>query len=193
MEQSATEVTIAIEDRRWRMRGLDRNPTIGVLKVNVIVLNDRNDRFHVDTLDLCHARSRRVFLKDCGEELAVSEHELRSDLSRILLKLDQLQHEQLSNGQSEAKVVELTDAERSEAMELLKDENLFGSNPRRLRCLWDRWRTDWEADRLPGCYQSPVTKPLGVVIQSSSAAGKTSLMNAVLSLMPSESQFVCMP
>ena len=191
VEQSATEVTIAIEDRRWRVRGLDRNPTIGVLKVNVIVLNDRNDRFHVDTLDLCHARSRRVFLKDCGEELAVSEHELRSDLSRILLKLDQLQHEQLSNGQSEAKVVELTDAERSEAMELLKDENLL-----------DRILSDFDACGIVGERIGKLTgylaatsrllpKPLGVVIQSSSAAGKTSLMNAVLSLMPSESQFVC--
>ena len=57
VERSETEVTVTIENRRWRIRGLDRNPTIGVLKVNVMVFNDRSDRFHVDTLDLCHARS----------------------------------------------------------------------------------------------------------------------------------------
>ena len=191
VEQSATEVTIAIEDRRWRVRGLERNPTIGVLKVNVIVLNDRNDRFHVDTLDLCHARSRRVFLKDCGEEIAASEHELRSDLSRILLKLDQLQHEQLSNGQSEAKVIELTDTERSEAMELLKDKKLL-----------DRILDDFDACGIVGERIGKLTgyiaatsrllpKPLGMVIQSSSAAGKTSLMDAILAFMPEEQQFGC--
>ena len=97
VERSETEVTITIETRRWRIRGLDRNPTIGVLKVNVMVFNTRSDRFHVDTLDLYHARTRRVFLKECGEEIGGSEHELRSDLGRVLLKLEQLQHEQLKH------------------------------------------------------------------------------------------------
>lgn len=191
VERSETEVTITIENRRWRIRGLDRNPTIGVLKVNVIVLNDRNDRFHVDTLDLCHARSRRVFLKECGEEIAVSESELRSDLGRITLKLDQLQHQQRQEGKSEAPKVKMTDAERSEAMGLLQDPHLL-----------DRILDDFDACGIVGertgkligylaATSRLLPKPLGVIIQSSSAAGKTSLMNAVLSLMPGESQFVC--
>ena len=185
------QTVITIENRRWRVRGLDRNTTIGVMKVNVMVFNERTDRLHVDTLDLCHARSRRLFLKECGEEISVSENELRSDVVQVLLKLEQLQLEQQSQGTSERKAVELTDAERSEALELLKDKRLL-----------DRILDDFDACGIVGERIGKLTgyiaatsrllpKPLGVVIQSSSAAGKTSLMNAVLSLMPSESQFVC--
>ncbi len=191
VERSETEVSVTIENRRWRIRGLDRNPTIGVLKVNVMVFNDRSDRFHVDTLDLCHARSRRVFLKECAEEIGVSESELRHDLGRITLKLDQLQQEQLKHGKPEAPQVEITDAERSEAMELLQDERLL-----------DRVLSDFDACGIVGERIGKLTgylaatsrllpKPLGVVIQSSSAAGKTSLLDAILALMPPEQQFGC--
>jgi hypothetical protein len=190
-ERSDGEVKITIENRHWRIRGLDRNTTIGVMKVNVIVLNDRNDRFHVDTLDLCHARSRRVFLKDCAEEIAAGEHELRSDLSRILLKLDQLQHEQRGKDKQETKQVELTDTERSEALELLKDEKLL-----------DRILDDFEtcgivgehAGKLAGYLSATsrlLDKPLGLVIQSSSAAGKSALADSVLRFMPPEERFSC--
>ncbi|MFQ5557937.1 MAG: DNA primase, partial [Acidimicrobiales bacterium] len=34
-------------------------------------------------------------------------------------------------------------------------------------------------------------RPLGLMIQSSSAAGKSSLMNAILAFMPEEKQFAC--
>ena len=63
VQQSETEVTILIESRRWRIRGMDRNPTIGVLKVNLMVFNEPAERFHVDTLDLYQARSRRSVLE----------------------------------------------------------------------------------------------------------------------------------
>ena len=175
VERSETEVTLTIESRRWRIRSLERNTTIGVLKVNVMVFNDRNDRFHVDTLDLYHARSRRVFLKEAGEEIAVNEHELRSDLGRVLLKLEQLQQDLLKKGKPTAPKVEITDVERSEAMGLLKDERLL-----------DRILDDFDACGIVGERIGKLTgylaatsrllpKPLGVVIQSSSAAGKTSL------------------
>lgn len=191
VERSETEVTLTIESRRWRVRSLERNTTIGVLKVNVMVFNDRNDRFHVDTLDLYHARSRRVFLKEAGEEIAVNEHELRSDLGRVLLMLEQLQQDLLKRGKPTAPKVELTDAERSEAMGLLKDERLL-----------DRILEDFDACGIVGERIGKLTgylaatsrllpKPLGVVIQSSSAAGKTSLLDAILAFMPSEQQFGC--
>jgi hypothetical protein len=192
VERSETEVTLRVENRRWRVRGLDRNPTIGVLKVNVMVFNERTDRFHVDTLDLYHARSRRVFLKECGEEIAVSENDLRSDLGRVLLKLEQFQQEQLmKKGAPETATIEIRDDQRSEAMGLLKDERLL-----------DRILDDFDACGIVGERIGKLTgylaatsrllaKPLGVVIQSSSAAGKTSLLDAILAFMPSEHQFGC--
>jgi hypothetical protein len=189
--RSETEVTITIENRRWRIRGLSRNPTIGVLKVNVMVFNERTDRFHVDTLDLYHARSRRVFLKECGEEIAVTENDLRSDLGRVLLKLEQLQQELLKKGDPETATIEISDDQRSEAMELLQDEKLL-----------DRILDDFEtcgivgehAGKLAGYLAATsrlLEKPLGLVIQSSSAAGKSALADSVLRFMPPEQRFSC--
>jgi hypothetical protein len=37
----------------------------------------------------------------------------------------------------------------------------------------------------------PPPQPLGLVIQSSSAAGKSSLTDAILNLMPEEARFTC--
>jgi DNA primase len=191
VERSETEVTLRIEERRWRVRGLERNNTSGVMKINLLIFNERNERFHVDTLDLYHSRSRRVYLKESAEETALSENELRSDLGRVLLKLEELQEEQRTQGKTEAKPVELTDAERSEAMELLKSENLL-----------DRILDDFEAcgivgertGKLAGYLAATsrlLDKPLGLVIQSSSAAGKSALADAVLRFMPPEQRFAC--
>ncbi len=189
--QSETEITLRIETRRYRVRGLDRNTTSGVMKINLLVFNERNDRFHVDTLDLYHSRARRVFLKEASEETAISESELRSDLGRVLLKLEQLQDDQKAGGNAETKQVELSDTERAEAMQLLKDENLL-----------DRILDDFDACGIVGERTGKLAgylaatsrllgKPLGLVIQSSSAAGKSSLAEAVLRFMPPEERFSC--
>ena len=191
VEQSETEVTLRLESRRWRIRGLERNTTSGVLKINLLIFNEQNERFHVDTLDLYHSRSRRVFLKETSEETGLSENELRSDLGRVLLKLEELQEEQRVNGKAEAKPVEISEAERSEAMELLQSENLL-----------DRVLSDFDACGIVGERTGKLAgylavtsrlldKPLGLVIQSSSAAGKSSLADAVLRFMPPEEQFAC--
>ncbi|TWT86965.1 helix-turn-helix domain-containing protein [Stieleria varia] len=188
--QSDNEITIRIEHRRYRVRGLQRNTTPGTMKINLMVFNDRNDQFHVDTLDLCHARSRRVFLKECGEEIAIDENTLRGDIGRILLKLDQLQAD-AGTKSNEPPPYEMTDTERSEAMDLLQSPKLL-----------DRILDDFEtcgivgehAGKLAGYLAATsrlLDKPLGLIIQSSSAAGKSALSDSILRFMPPESRFTC--
>ena len=46
-------------DRRYRIRGLGKNLSHEVLKVNLLV--SRGERFYVDTLDLYSARQRAAF------------------------------------------------------------------------------------------------------------------------------------
>ena len=105
----------------------------------------------------------------------------------MLLKLEELQDEQIRKAlEPKAKEVTLTDEERSAALELLRDPRLL-----------DRILADFEAcgvvgeetNKLVG-YLAAVSRkleePLAVIIQSSSAAGKTSLMEAVLAFMPEE-------
>lgn len=184
------EVILIAENLRWRIRGLDRNTLSGVMKVNLLVTSLRNDRFHVDCFDLYHARSRRVFTAEASEELGCAEADLRSQLGRVLLKLEELQTQAKSLAKA-PKPIDMSLAEREAAMELLQDENLL-----------QRILTDFETCGVVGERNGKLVgylaatsrlldKPLGLIIQSSSAAGKTSLAQAILRFMPDESQLVC--
>ena len=54
-------------DRRYRVRGLAKNLSYDVLKVNLMA--SRGDGFHVDTLDLYAARQRAAFIKQAAMEM----------------------------------------------------------------------------------------------------------------------------
>ena len=143
--------------------------------------------FHVDTLDLYSARQRSVFTKQAAEELGIKEEVLRRDLGRVLLKLEEMQDEQIKQALApKEETVTMTDDERAEAMELLRDPRLLE------RIVEDFARcgvVGEETNKLVG-YLGVVSRhleaPLAVIVQSSSAAGKSSLMEAVLAFVPEE-------
>jgi len=114
---TAADITITTEWRRYRIRGLERNTLPGVMKVNILIYNERTERFHVDNFDLYHARSRRTFTMEAADEIGASESQLRSDLGPVLLKLEQLQAEQKQLSKAVSKPRALSETERSEAME----------------------------------------------------------------------------
>jgi len=177
-------------ERRYRVRGLAKNMSYELLKVNVLVSGKtpRNESaFHVDTLDLYSARQRSVFTRQAAEELGIKEEVLRRDLGRVLLKLEELQDEQIKLALAPKEPeVKLTDEERAQAMELLRDPRLLE------RIVEDFARcgvVGEETNKLVG-YLGVVSRhlesPLAVMVQSSSAAGKSSLMEAVLAFLPEE-------
>jgi len=179
------EVVIPLDDRRYRVRGLERNRSYDTLKVNLLAR--RGDAFHVDTLDLYQARQRKAFLQQAATELEVKEDLVKRDLGRVLLKLEELQEVQLREAlEPKDKPKELSEAERAEALELLRSPDLAS------RILSDLDRAGLvgeETNKLVGylvAVSRKLAHPLAVVIQSSSAAGKSSLMEAVLSLVPEE-------
>jgi DNA primase len=175
--------------RRWRVRGLPKNLAVGVLKVNVMV-SAEDGRFHVDTLDLYAARARAVFVQQAVSELGANEGVLKTDLGRVLLKLEALQDEAIREALTPKtpSVPSMTEADHADALALLKSPDL-------LRRIVD----DFEAcgvvgertNKLVG-YLAAVSRllerPLAIVIQSSSAAGKSSLMDAVLAFVPEEAR-----
>jgi DNA primase catalytic core len=184
-EVKEDEVIIAFGDRRYRVRGLDKNLVVNQLKVNLLVSKD--EAIHVDSFDLYAAKARYSFIRQASIELGVSEAVIKKDLGRVLLKCESLQAEQIQRDQSlEGPEVELDDQTRNQALALLKAPDLL-----------DRILADFEtcgvvgeeSNKLVG-YLAAVSrkldKPLAVIIQSSSAAGKSSLMDAVLNLMPEE-------
>jgi hypothetical protein len=65
------EVVIEIEDRRYRVRGLEKNTSYAVMKVNLLVSRADHDAgaFHIDSLDLYVARQRAAFVRQAAAEL----------------------------------------------------------------------------------------------------------------------------
>ena len=183
---SEAETVMSFGDRRWRIRGLARNLAYDVLKINLLA--GCGEAFHVDTLDLYNARARAGFVTQAAIELQVGEAVLKADLGRVLLKLEALQEAAIREAAAPKApaAVAMDEIERQAALDLLRTPDLPG-----------RILADFAAcgivgestNKLVG-YLAAVSRklaaPLAVVIQSSSAAGKSSLMDAVLAFMPEE-------
>ncbi len=189
-EVKPEEVVIRLGDRRYRVRGLAKNMSYDVLRVNLLVSRPAagGEAFHVDTLNLYAARQRAAFLRQASDELHLAEPALKEDLGRVLLKLEELQDAQIRRAleTDEEPSVVLSPEERSEALALLEDPRLME------RILEDFERAGVvgeETNKLVG-YLAAVSRkledPLAVIVQSSSAAGKSSLMEAILELVPDE-------
>ena len=190
MEILGDEITIHQDDRRYRVRGLAKNLSYEMLKVNVLVsgTNLRGESgYHVDVMDLYSARQRGMFIKQAAEELGVKEDVIRRDLGRVLLKLEELQDQQIKAalGAKQAEVV-MDEEDRTTALNLLRDPKLL-----------DRILADFERCGMVGeqtnklvSYLAVTSRllesPLAIVVQASSAAGKSALMEAVLAFLPEE-------
>jgi DNA primase catalytic core len=179
------EIIVLIGNRSYRVRGLEKNLAFDVLKVNVLVR--KNEQFYIDTFDIYAARQRHIFVKEGARELCIDEETIKRDLGKVLLKLEELQDKTIADAQAvKQEKIEITDADKAAAMELLKDPNLI----ERILADFDACGVvGEETNKLVGYLAATSRKlaqPLAVLIQSSSAAGKSSLMEAVLSFMPRE-------
>ena len=181
------EITIEIGNRSYRVRGLEKNLAFDVLKVNVLVRRD--ELFYVDTFDLYAARARGVFVKEASMELGFEPETIKRDLGKVLLKLEALQDQNIEDTlAAQDETIELTDKDKQAALDLLKQPNLI---ERILADFTACGVVGEETNKLVGYLAATsrkLDKPLAVVIQSSSAAGKSSLMDAILRFVPNEEQ-----
>ena len=185
IEASGSDLWCRIEDRCYRAQGLDANTSYGQLKVTLLAT--RGEGVHVDALDLTLARARKEYAKEAAAELGAKEETIKRDLGRLFLRLEAMRDERLRSAATPTLAEPaMTDEEREAALGLLRDPRLL-----------DRILEDFdscgvvgeETNKLVG-YLAAVSRklaePLAVIIQSSSAAGKTSLMDAILAFVPEE-------
>ncbi|MCC6338155.1 MAG: toprim domain-containing protein [Myxococcales bacterium] len=184
-EVTEEEALFHFGPRRYRVRGLAKALSAESLKVNVLV--SVGEAFHVDTLDMYAARQRAAFLRAASDELRLPEDTLKRDMGALLLKLEALQEATLKDKLAPKKTAPtLGEDEREAALALLR-------HPRLLDMVVDDFErcgvVGEETNKLVG-YLAAVSRkldePLAVLIQSSSAAGKSSLMEAVLAFVPEE-------
>ena len=175
--------------RQWRVRGIGKNLAFDTLRVQlrVLVQSGGQQSFHLDNLDLCNAKHRNSFIAQAHAETHMDEQLLKRDLAQVFLKVEELQEKCIREAlEPKQKEVIVPDAERSAAMELLKDPKLLD----RILADFDRCGVVGEqVNKLVG-YLATVSRkldePLAVIIQSASAAGKSSLMEAILAFVPEE-------
>ena len=148
---------IVLGDRRYRVRGLEKNLSFDQLKVNLLVtrtvseadLPTRSAAFYVDTLDLYSARHRGVYVKQAALEVSVEERVIRHDLGQVLLKLEALQEEQIDAALKPDKAAGHARRcrTRGRARAAARSEPAR-AHPRRLRAFRHRRRGDQQAGRL---------------------------------------------
>jgi DNA primase len=189
------EIVLHFGERRYRIRGLAKNLSHETLKINVLVsrqvagdpADPANQVYYVDAFDLYAARARNAYIVQAARELAVREEVIKHDLGRVLLKLEALQAQRMAAAlQVEPAVPSMSDAEQAQALAWLQSPDLL----ERILGDFDAVGLVGEASNKLMGYLAAVSRklsaPLAVVVQSSSAAGKSSLMDAVLAFMPEE-------
>jgi len=183
LTESGDDIHTALGDRHYRIRGLDNNTNRAHLKINLLV--KANDLVYIDHVDLYLGKSRLSYLNQAVQELGLSMDVLKADLAKLLPALEALQKSRDQQDQA-PETVTLTPAETEQAMELLQDPNLMG---RILKDLNTLGVVGEETNKLVGYLAASsrkLEKPLAVMIQSTSAAGKSALMDVVLRCMPPE-------
>jgi DNA primase len=199
------EYVLSFGPRRYRVRGLEKNLSYESLKVNLLAAapmveidraghpdESRPQAVHVDTLDLYQARARAAFVKSAAAELGVAEEIIKGDVGKVLLALE-AEQEKLITAALEPKApvtVSIDEPARARAMTLLTSADL-------IECIaadFSRSGVVGERSNALVGYLAAISRkldrPLALLIQSTSAAGKSSLLDAVLKFVPEEDRIV---
>ena len=173
-------------DRHYRVRGLEKNLSFEQMKVVLRV--ERGGVDFIDSVDLVSARQRAQFIKQAAVEVSVKEEVLRTDMAKVRGQLEVLQEAAIKRTlepQKETAIVVSGDDER-EALALYRDPHLID----RIVADFDRCGFVGERTNKLMAYLAAISRkldePLAIIVQSSSAAGKSALMDAVLAFVPQE-------
>jgi len=200
---SEREYVVAFGPRRYRVRGLEKNSSYEVLKINLLAsapaLGGESPEtdlppqaVYIDTLDLYQARARVAFAAAAAAELGVSETVVKGDLGKLLLALEIEQERLLTAMQAPAEpaAVRVEGEARTRAMELLTSPDLI----ERIAADFSRCGIVGETTNALVGYLAAISRkldrPLALLLQSTSAAGKSSLLDAVLRFVPEEDRIV---
>lgn len=189
LQQRGQAWFMELDGREYRVSGLEKTLGTDALKIALRLRvggPSGSDRFHLDQVDLCRDSERRRFIERAAEETGLTADLLKRDLGRLLLAVEQAQIELLKPQEKPAQAVTLSPEEREEALAWLRAPNLI----ERLREAFHQAGIIGEETNTLVAYLAGVSRklerPLAIIIQSASAAGKTTLMDAVLSFFPEE-------
>jgi DNA primase catalytic core len=180
------ELSLETNGRRYRVRHVPASPTPGSLKVNLMV--SAGERFHLDVVDLYSARGRNGFCESAATELRCEAEDLRQEIGTVLLAVEEAQAAALAERQESSAVPVPVGEEREAALSLLSDPQLLSRVGEAFTVLGVVGEEDSALLTWLVLTSRLADRPLGAVIQSSSAAGKSTLADAALALVPDEAK-----
>jgi DNA primase len=184
LEQRGDAWFLEVDSREYRVGGLEK--TVGTDTLKVMLRLRHGEAFHLDQIDLSRDGERRRFIERAAEETGLTPDLLKRDLGKLLLAVEQAQVELARPQEKVARAVTLSPEEREAALQWLQAPNLIG----RLRAAFHQAGIIGEETNTLVAYLAGVSRklerPLAIIIQSASAAGKSTLMEAVLSFFPEE-------
>jgi DNA primase len=188
LEQRGDAWFLTLEGREYRVAGLEKTLGTDALKITLRLrlLGPGEPLFHIDQLDLCRDQERRRFIERAAEETGLTPELLKRDLGKLLLAVEQAQADLAKPQDQAAPLVTLSPEERAEALAWLQAPDLI---PRLKEAFHKSGLIGEENNTLIAylaCVSRKLERPLAVIIQSASAAGKTTLMDAVLAFFPEE-------
>lgn len=171
------------ERRHYEVKAIDKSGPKLKATVKGISIEGGGKRFHVDTVDFYSARSRAFLVRGLADLFGCEEKQISRDLEK-LIELAEGFTPQPKPGTEPVK--EITVQEQEEALCFLKSPELLAEIINDLETVG---YTGEEMNKLL-CYIAAISRkmddPLSVMIQSRSAAGKSCLQDAILSLIPEE-------
>jgi DNA primase len=190
MQIQGDRVIFRFADRIYEVDGMSRNRAPGTLSLTFHAM--REEHLFADKLEIYSEKERVRFLRLCALALHTEEAVIRSDFTRMHVKLRERQDHLLAEAatpQSKRVVPPISESDRRVAMEFLTSTDLIGT-------IFNHFRESGYVGEQTGLLAGYIVatsrllpKPLHVIYQSSSAAGKTTLMKAVVSMMPPEVVF----
>lgn len=190
------DYVLDLGERSYRVRGLQKNGSLEVLKVNLRLRvrhssqsdgGSHGERFHLDTLDFYRAKDREGFIRTGASETTLEPDLIKRDMGKLLFALETLQEERLREElEPKDETATMAANEKEEALKLLRSPDLLGQ----ILEDFDVCGIVGEAtNKLTGylaCVSRKLDRPLAVIIQSTSAAGKSMLMDSILAFTPEE-------
>jgi hypothetical protein len=178
---SHDELVLVIGEHRWRVRHLPKRPGPGTLRVTVMV--QRAERFHIDTLDLYVARQRSAFCDSAATEIRATRDVLGREIGRVLLSVE----EAVAGASTKDPGTPVpVGEERDRALRLLESTDLLAQVSEAFGVLGVVGEEHGALVAWLTLTSRLSDRPLGAVIQSSSSAGKSTLADAALALVPGE-------
>ena len=186
-EEKAGGYIFTLGSRQYSFYGLNKNLIAETLKLRIKIYHE--GVFYTDNgVDLFSHKAVKSVIKNSAIKLNLEPEVIERDMDRLLSILEEIQTRLIAEQESDKtpKPIEISEAARAKAMKYLKDKNII-----------ELIKKDYEGIGLVGEEENNIIghlialsrmddKPQAFIVQSSSGAGKTTFMDAVLSLIPPE-------